>query len=104
MALCKLIETKSGITISYWRIIGYRYNILIGLAEIEVIPYLDAAARAADKQPISNEGKAIRILGTDINAIGPDVLSAAAVDGKSIYNVLYTYLKTTPEFEGAEDC
>lgn len=116
MGLIKNIETRSGITVSYWKITDWKINQTIGAVDIVLTPYISNANRQAGYDPIRDEVRRVRASDyykgennpcnrteyTDY--FSPEALERAAAKGKTIYNVMYEYVKThAPEFALAED-
>ena len=90
MALIKAIETESGVTVGY-----HNVSIFKETTKKQLIAYLnsyaDKAARTAGKPPV-------------VEAKRYDIPEEAWCGcGYGIEEAAYTYLKTLPEFDGAED-
>lgn len=114
MALLKPVTTKSGITLSYWRITYFDINSIKKEARITVSPYINAEARESGAEPVSEYEKKLFFRnfdysGTDYeektNMEFDDHFSADVLENYpgNIYEYLYNYIKTLPDFEGAED-
>lgn len=99
MALKKTIETLSGATAEYHRIVNIDVAAKRAL-KISVAVFKDAAARAANKAPMHREE--IVLTGGDF-----DLMVALHLGGGSLYNELatacYSYLKALPKYSGAVD-
>ena len=80
MALSKSIETEGGVNATYWRIAN-RYN------SVSVAGYLNQRTRREDGESLDMANIHLPVEIRD-----------------EIKTIIYNYLKTTPEFEGAEDC
>lgn len=93
MALYKSIRQPDGVTTSYHRIL-YIQNTLNEQTSIAVVSYVDDAARTTE---LSSE---------DEIAISPYKVAVTyekTYDESITPDKAYDYLKTLPEFEGAED-
>ena len=116
MGLIQEIETRSGIIVSYWKITDWKINQTARAADIILTPYISNDNRKAGYDPVRDEVRKIRA--TDYyarenhpsnrsdytNYFSPEALEGAAKEGKTIYNVMYEYIKThAPEFELAEE-
>ena len=86
MALQKEYETSSGITANYHKIGKINYEKESG-AYFEVEIYLNESARRDNKKPLETR----TFYSENINVDEPLVTQ------------LYNYLKTLPEYEGAQD-
>ncbi len=108
MALIKEIKTKSGTTVSYWKITDWKINQTAKSMDITLTPYISSSTRSEGYDPVRDEIRKIRA--TDyINRtsytdyFSPAALESAAKEGKSIYQVMYDYIRTQDEFKGAEN-
>lgn len=113
MALIKKITTRSGIEVSYWKITDWRINQSAKTVDIILTPYVSNQAREEGYEPLRDELRKIRA--ADYNSklkvvddysrwFSPRALEEAAAKGKTVYNVMYEYIKTIdPEFKWAED-
>ena len=88
MALIKAIDTEFGIPACYWNICNTQEDFRVGVIEVTFFGYASKEARLANKQPLSS-GKT-QITGNDYVAGANRIM-------------LYKYIKTMTEFEGAED-
>jgi hypothetical protein len=90
-------KTRVGVAApsAYARINRLTFNTLLGTVELHVDAYLDAAARAANKAPITS----YRFTGK----VGTDLPSLDQALANGVRAALYTWLKTKPEFTGAMD-
>lgn len=90
-------KTRVGIAAptAYARIDNLEFNTRSGRIDLQVGFYYDAAARAAGKSTISN----LRLSGI----VGQDGLPDLDTTIAGVRSVLYTWLKTKPEFAGATD-
>lgn len=116
MGLIKEIEARSGITVSYWKITDWKINQTAQAIDIILTPYVSNKSRKEGYDPVRDEVRKVRASdyykGEDYpdnrtnytDYFSPEALERAARDGKTIYNVMYEYVKThAPEFELAED-
>lgn len=115
MALIKTIMAHSGIEISYWKITDWRVNQDARAMDIVLTPYISSQSRSDGYEPLRDEVRRIRAtdhmdrngnyIRTDYtDYFSPAALKNAAAEGKTIYNLMYEYVKThAPEFELAED-
>lgn len=113
MALIKTIQTRSGITVSYWKITDWKINQSTKSADIVLTPYVSNEARKEGFEPLRDELRKIRavdyagkhtIINDYTNWFSPEALEEAASKGKTIYNVMYDYVKfKDPEFQTAGD-
>lgn len=116
MGLIKEIEARSGVTISYWKITDWKISQASAAADIILTPYISNEARLEGYEPMRDEVRKVRASDyyggeghphnrtqyTDY--FSPSALEKAAKEGKTIYNVMYEYVKThAPEFDLAED-
>lgn len=90
MALYKKIRQADGVTTNYHRIL-YITQTINRHTSMAVLSYVDSESRESEKESITAQPyhKAV----TYETTYSPDITVAAA----------YDYLKTLPEFEGAED-
>ena len=96
MALQKSIEYKgTGINIEYHKICESSIHIdpitKGGRAKVNV--YKDAASRLANKNPVSNKQY----------TIPANTFSTLDLETQDARDLVYTYLKTLPEYQGALD-
>ena len=116
MGLIKFIEGASGITVSYWKITDWKINQAAKAIDIILTPYISDKARQEGYSPVRDEIRKVRAsdlyLGPNVpvnrtdytDYFSPSALEKAAKEGKTIYNIMYEYVKThAPEFELAED-
>lgn len=102
MALNKLIMSRSGFEMSYWKIVDWSIILSQGLVNIDLTPYISEQTRQQNLSPVFEERRKIRISGDDyINYFSPAALEASPDD---IYKIMYKYIKEkVPEFQGATD-
>lgn len=115
MALIKSIMSRSGIEISYWKITDWRVNQDARAMDIILTPYISSQSRQEGFEPLRDEVRRVRandwfdrdmiLVRSDYtDYFSPAALKNAAAEGKTIYNLMYEYVKThAPEFELAED-
>ena len=114
MALLKAFTTDSGITLSYWKITGFDIDNMKKEARIIVSPFVDQSARLSGASPVDAYKKNLFIRNFDYrdtpysektNLEFDDHFSAEVLEqySSNIYEYLYNYIKTLPDFEGAED-
>ena len=116
MGLIKEIEAKSGIIISYWKITDWKISQASSSIDIILTPYVSNTARIDGYEPVRDEVRKVRasdyLPGKNhplsrsqyTDYFSPEALEKAAKEGKTIYNIMYEYVKTyAPEFELAED-
>lgn len=116
MGLIKEIEARSGITVSYWKITDWKISQSAEAIDIILTPYISNQIRKSGYDPVRDEIRKVRASnyykgdGSLMNRtdytdyFSPAALERAAKEGKTIYNVMYEYVKThAPEFELAED-
>lgn len=116
MGLVQQITTKSGFEISYWKITDWKISQAAKAADIILTPYISNKARLEGFEPVRDEVRKIRAsdyyMGPQVpvnrtdytDYFSPEALERAAKEGKTIYNVMYEYIKThAPEFALAED-
>lgn len=116
MGLIKTLQSRSGFEISYWKITDWKINQNAKAIDIILTPYISNEARKEGYEPVRDEVRKVRA--SDFRYIedpsldrtnytdyfSPEALEQAAKEGKTIYNVMYEYVKThAPEFELAED-
>jgi hypothetical protein len=110
------MQTKSGITVSYWKITDWKINQSAKSADIILTPYISSQTRMDGYEPIRDEVRKIRATdyfvkeGSSANRtdytdyFSPIALEKSAKDGKTIYNIMYEYIKIKyPEFADAND-
>jgi hypothetical protein len=90
MALQKTFEQPTGVSPNYIKVM--EVNIAGGIARAQVVLFLNAAARAADKNPISLLVYSFPMTLTDLDA-----------EDNNPFKLTYEYLKTLPEYDGATD-
>lgn len=116
MGLIKDIESRSGIIISYWKITDWKINLNAKSVDIILTPYISNEKRKEGYDPVRDEIRKVRVSDYYIEKdhtnnrsdytdyFSPEALERAAKEGKTIYNIMYEYVKThAPEFELAED-
>lgn len=116
MGLIQPITTRLGITVSYWKISDWKINQSAKAIDIILMPYVSNELRQEGYDPVRDEIRKVRASdyfiheGNSLNRtdytdyFSPEALERAAKEGKTIYNVMYEYVKThAPEFELAED-
>lgn len=116
MGLIKTISSKSGFNVSYWKITDWKINQTAKAIDIILTPYISNETRINGYEPVRDEVRKVRASdfyhgeGSNLNRnnytdyFSPAALERAAKEGKTIYNVMYEYVKThAPEFELAED-
>ena len=116
MGLIKEIEARAGFVISYWKITDWKINQSAAAIDIILTPYVSNERKQEGYEPVRDEVRKVRA--SDYNKgdgyphnrtdytdyFSPLALEKAAKEGKTIYNVMYEYVKThAPEFELAED-
>lgn len=116
MALKKEIKTRSGFSVSYWKITDWKINQTAKSMDITLTPYISSQTRQEGYDPVRDEVIKVRVIdyyvkeGSPINRtnytdyFSPIALEKAAKEGRSIYEVMYDYIKEHDEnFKGAED-
>ena len=116
MALIKEIKTRSGIIVAYWKITDWKINQSAKSMDITLTPYVSSKTRADGYDPVRDEVRKIRatdyITKNDIGMsrtdytdyFSPEALEKNAKDGKTVYHVMYDYIKEKqPEFISAVD-
>lgn len=116
MALYKEIKTKSGVPVSYWKITDWKINQNAKSVDMILTPYLNQNTRENGYEPLRDEVRKIRATdyfiseGNSMNRtdytdyFSPTALEKAASDGKSIYQVMYDYIKLkNKDFTESED-
>ena len=116
MGLYQQIMTRSGFIVSYWKITDWKINQNAQVAEIILTPYISNQTRQEGYDPVRDEVRKVRASDYHVQGgslvdrsdytdyFSPAALERAAKEGKTIYNVMYEYVKThAPEFELAED-
>ena len=94
MALQKSIEFKgTGINIEYHKAVNPKIDAITKGGSVRVDVYKDASARAANKNPVSNKSYVIPI----------NTFSTLDLETQDARDLVYTYLKTLPEYQGALD-
>lgn len=110
MALLSKIQTKSGFTVSYWKITDWKINQTAKSMDITLTPYVNNKCRSEGYEPVRDEVRKVRA--TDYSDVrtdytdyfSPSALEKQAKEGKSIYQVMYNYIKKHDKiFEQAED-
>lgn len=110
MALLSEIQTKSGFTVSYWKITDWKINQTAKSMDITLTPYVNNKCRSEGYEPVRDEVRKVRA--TDYSDVrtdytdyfSPSALEKQAKEGKSIYQVMYDYIKKHDKiFEQAED-
>lgn len=114
MALYRLYENESGVSMSYWMINDFQIDRSETRVAITVVPYASESARMAGKSPILSEKKKYYIRDFDYtgtkyerqtNLEYTETFSPQKIEesGLDIYKMLYAYLKTIDFFSDAED-
>lgn len=116
MALIKEIETRSGITVEYWKITDWKINQYAKSMDITLTPYISSKTRIDGYDPVRDEVRKIRatdyITKSDTGMsrtdytdyFSPEALEKSAQEGKTIYNVMYDYIKEkNQEFADAKN-
>ena len=94
MALQKSIEYKNtGINVEYHKAVNPNIDAITKGGNVRVDIYKDAAARAANKNPVSNKSY----------VIPANTFSTLDLETQDARDLVYTYLKTLPEYNGAVD-
>lgn len=94
MALQKSIEYKgTGIMIEYHKTVNPKIDAITKGGSVRVDIYKDTAARTANKNPVSNKQY----------IIPASTFSTLDLETQDARDLIYTYLKTLPEFTGAID-
>lgn len=110
MALLKEITTRSGLTVSYWKITDWKINQSAKSMDITLTPYVSSKTRTEGFEPVRDEVRKIRA--TDYSNVrtdytdnfSPDALDKAAQENRSIYKVMYDFIKShNNEFIEAKD-
>lgn len=102
MAIKKDITSRSGITLSYWKISDWRVILSQNSLQITLVPYVSSETRTDGLEPINEEIRKIRVIGEDYNNIfSPEALDKTDI---SIYKLMYNYIKENiDEFKDSED-
>ena len=116
MGLIKTIQTRAGFQVSYWKITDWKINQSGRTADIILTPYISSQTRVEGYDPVRDEVRKVRASdyylneGSSLNRtdytdyFSPEALERAMQEGKTIYNVMYEYVKThAPEFNLAID-
>ena len=116
MGLIQPIMTRSGIEVSYWKITDWKISQAAKAVDIILTPYVSNQMRKSGYDPVRDEIRKVRASdyfmgeGVPVNRsdytdyFSPEALERAAKEGKTIYNIMYEYVKThAPEFKLAED-
>ena len=116
MAIIKELQTMSGIMVSYWKITDWKINQSAKSVDIILTPYVSNQTRIDGYAPVRDEVKKIRATdyfvkeGSPFNRsdytdyFSPNALENGAKNGKTIYNIMYDYVKEKyPEFADAID-
>jgi hypothetical protein len=92
-----LADTNVGVPAptAYARIVGVSFNTTNGLVEIRVDIFASAAARQEGKNPVGG--------GVYIGTVGLNMPNLDDALPNGIRAVLYAWLKTLPDFQGALD-
>lgn len=94
MALQKSIEYKgTGINIEYHKVVNPKIDAITKGGSVRIDIYKDAAARNANKNLVSNKNYVIPI----------NTFSTLDLETQDARDLVYTYLKTLPEYNGAVD-
>ena len=116
MALKKEIKTRSGFSVSYWKITDWKINQTAKSMDITLTPYISSQTRQDGYDPVRDE--VLKVRATDYyvkegsltnrtnypDYFSPTALENAAKEGRSIYQVMYDYIKEhQKEFVDAED-
>ena len=99
MALEKVKSTVYGVDGNYWKVIEVTINLMQPYALIKVALFKDQATRQSGAQPLE-------IKAYDINSdleVFPLLADELEAQGVNVYQAIYAYLKTLPEFAGALD-
>jgi hypothetical protein len=100
MALRKTITTSSDITLeAYIKIDSIEFSPKWRI-RFSAYYFKDRAAALAKKQPVSQPQEET-VLGEDFDIYFSEALQKT--EGNDLLTLLYRYLKTRPEFSGAED-
>jgi hypothetical protein len=112
MGLIKKMQSKSGFSVSYWKITDWKINQTAKAIDIILTPYISSEARDEGYEPVRDEIRKIRASDYFVceshphnrteytDYFSPKALEEAAKKGKTIYNVMYEYIVThAPEFE-----
>lgn len=91
MALSKNVTLDSGAVASYWKVFSDKVSWHLGRADFVLAGFLDENARNANKQPLDYMSYSIE-----------DISDVLDIDTATV-SQLYTYLKTLPEWDDAED-
>lgn len=116
MALIQRIETRSGIEVSYWKITDWKISQSAKAIDIILTPYISSETKKNGYDPVRDEVRKVRAAdfyvgeNAPVNKtyytdyFSPIALEQAAKEGKTIYNIMYEYIKKhAPEFELAKD-
>ena len=109
MALIHEITTRSGMIVNYWKITDWKINQNAKSVDITLTPYVNTDLRNAGYEPVRDEIRKIRatdyLKRTDYtDYFSPIALDKQAKEGKSIYHIMYDYIKShNKEFKGAKD-
>ena len=116
MGLIKEQETRAGFTVAYWKITDWKISLAAKSMDITLTPYISNQLRKEGYDAVRDEVRKIRATdyfveeGHHLNRtnytdwFSPEALEKFAAEGKTIYNVMYEYIKTNhPEFDGALD-
>ena len=94
MALSKEIELPSGVAVRYHRVVSL--NCITNVANlVEVASYTSAAKRAEERAALES--------GAPMDVFIETSVFEAPYDQTATIGSAYAYLKTLPEFEGAQD-
>lgn len=116
MALIRELTTKSGITVSYWKITDWKINQSAKSVDIILTPYISSQTRIDGYDPVRDEVRKIRATdyfvkeGSSVNRtdytdyFSPSALEKSAKNGETVYHVMYNYIKKKhPEFTDSDD-
>ena len=116
MAIIKELISKSGITVSYWKITDWKINQSAKSVDIILTPYISSKTRINGYEPVRDEVRKIRATdyfvteGSSVNRsdytdyFSPCALEKSAKDGKTVYHIMYDYIKEKhSEFADAMD-
>ena len=102
--------------VSYWKITDWKINQSAKSVDIILTPYISSQTRTGGYDPVRDEVRKIRATdyfvkdGSPVNRsdytdyFSPNALENSAKDGKSIYHIMYNYIKEChQEFADAID-
>lgn len=105
MALIKAIETPTGTSAEYWRIVQYNSNADRGDAVVTLACYKDRAARLAGKHPTEVAAQFIfEPNDHPLSEFDPDLIDTSDVDDvQDLYrHILYQHVKATRDAGAAK--